>query len=179
MLKLFKGVVVQWLRQRIGEDGLTRVVKVKTKDGEYKRPITKICALPEKHATFSIENDEKERVKANIIGVVTKKRKSIGILPIITAFLTLCVTMSNQPPINKQYTITKFDTSPGIYFEKTHNVYMTHSDWNVLSYLNLQTLHDEFDSLTKNFNTAKEFCFRRVAHSSGCRNIVLHLKKET
>lgn len=41
----------RWLLGRIvgvtpGNDGLVRVVKIRTKNGELDRPITKICLLP-------------------------------------------------------------------------------------------------------------------------------------
>lgn len=54
---------------------------------------------------------------------------------------------------------------------------MTHSNWNVLSHLNLQTLSDEFNSLRANLTTAKEFCYRRAITDGGCKNIISHLMK--
>lgn len=170
----------QWSTGRIvatfpGEDGLTRVVRVKTKDGEYKRPITKICALPEKYENIPMYDDKEEHIKSNF-GRVASRKNSFGILPVITALLVMCANITSQSPITKPYSISKFDTSPGIYFEKTHDVYMTHSNWNMLAYLDLRTLHDKFRSLETNLAAAKEFCFRRASHSGGCRNIISHLK---
>lgn len=54
---------------------------------------------------------------------------------------------------------------------------MTHSNWNVLSYLDLQILHDEFEFISSNLTTAKEFCYRRAMLDGGCRNIITYLFK--
>lgn len=54
---------------------------------------------------------------------------------------------------------------------------MTHSNWNVLSYLNLQILHDEFDFISSNLSTAREFCYSRGMVEGGCRNIITYLGK--
>lgn len=187
----------QWASGRItsvfpGEDGLVRVVSVKTKTGEYKRPVTKICALPEKDTSRSGRynlinrennsssgvNSQPDQIKANLGRVVYTKRKSLGVLPIIAALLSLFVTCSHQSPVmHKPYEITQFSSSPGLYFEKTHDVYMTHSNWNVLSYLNLEILNQEFVAIKSNLTTAREFCYRRALQNGGCRNLISHLTK--
>lgn len=50
---------------------------------------------------------------------------------------------------------------------------MTRSNWNVLAYLNLETLHWEFNSLEFNLNVAKGYCKQR-----SCLNIYANLKKK-
>lgn len=132
----------QWLTGRVtethpGADGLTRVVTLKTKDSKMKRPVTKLCPLPINNCNEIIdpqptevsvetpnENDEGVRVKANIARVTARRNKSLGILPIITAILAICTTFSHQTSSkNDAFEITTFNASPGIYFEKTHDVY--------------------------------------------------------
>lgn len=191
----------QWLTGRItatfpGDDGFIRVVNVRTKNGEFKRPIAKICALPEKITDFSNfpniqkqlsqkettqeETDKRSEIRANLTRTKARifKHKPVNILPIITALLAICTTISHQAPLNnKPYEITQFNSAPGLYFEKTHDVYMTHSSWNVLSYLNLDNLKNEFETFRMNLTTAKEFCWRKALPNGGCKHIVSHLSR--
>lgn len=170
----------QWQTGRViethpGTDGLTRVVSLKTNGGILKRPIAKLCAFPN-------ESNETEipeiTVKANIAKIrsVTPKR-SIGTLPLITAILTLFTTVTNQTPLSPEpFVVSRFKSAPGFYFEKKSDVFMTHTDWNVIVHLNLNKLQDEYNAINENWVSAKEFCYRKALPNSGCRNVVSRLK---
>ncbi|XP_031636180.1 uncharacterized protein LOC116349066 [Contarinia nasturtii] len=148
----------QWRAGRVieihpGADGHVRVVSLKTQDGQMKRPVAKLCAFPH-------NNDEaSNEVSANISRFVSPKKSSFGVLPIITAILSLCVTFSHQAVVpDKPYEITRFDTSPGFYFDKTHDVYISNTNWK------------------SNFSTAKQICFRKASLNSGCRGVVVNIQ---
>lgn len=164
----------QWRTGRIlekhpGDDGHVRVVTLKTSDGQLKRPIAKLCAFPKDTADVATVE-----VKSNIIQA--KKLKPISFLPILTAFMALCVTNCHTSPLaRKPYEIIHFDTPPGFYFEKTHEVFMTHSDWSVLSHLNLQKLQHDFDTMRANLTAVTNSCFTNGLKSSGCRSVIAHL----
>ncbi|XP_031635226.1 uncharacterized protein LOC116348388, partial [Contarinia nasturtii] len=90
----------QWKTGRVtdvhpGEDGLVRVVTLKTKDGQLKRPIAKLCSLP--YNNSDLPEEKKKVLRSNCIRIIPKKR-SFGVLPILTTILALCATMTHQAP---------------------------------------------------------------------------------
>lgn len=161
----------QWQMARVldtypGQDELTRVVNLRTANNEMKRPITKICPLP-------IESNTE--IKTNITRVVLKG-PTFNLPLVITALLSIC-TLSHQAPIkNEPFEVTKFTSPSGLYFEKTHDIFMSHSTWNVISHLNLNKFNDEFKFIKTEFTTAKEACYRRAPRESGCRQLVDYMK---
>ena len=169
----------QWKTGRVinthpGADGLTRVVSLKTSGGVMKRPIAKLCAFPKQETET---DDNTPIIKANLARVSARKRNSIGFLPIITAILALCTTCSYQNPIPfESHEVTHFNSSPGFYFEKTHDVFMTHSDWNVVSHLNLRKFRSEYNTIRDNLTMARDICFKSIPTANGCRSLVSHLQ---
>lgn len=170
----------QWQTGRViqinpGADGLTRAVSLKTNGGVLKRPFAKLCTFPNESEELEIPEIS---VKANIAHIrsVTTKR-NIGILPIKTAVLALLTTIINQTALAPEpFIVTRFKSAPGFYFQKTSNVFMTHTDWNVIVHLNLNKIQEEFDAINENLLSAKEFCYRKALPNSGCRNVVSRLK---
>lgn len=84
----------QWSTGRIvavhpGEDNLTRVVSVRAKNAELKRPITKICALPNQQGH--------ENVSLNLHASKLKRKSNVNrkpVLPIIAAILAIFCTLN-------------------------------------------------------------------------------------
>lgn len=164
----------QWQMARVkrtyqGGDDLTRVVLLKTANNEIKRPITKICPLP-------INKNDIE-VNANLAKIARSRSKSVNVLPIVIAFLTWCVSSTHQSAIlKKPYDISKFETAPGLYFEKMNDVFMSHSRWNVLFTFNVQVLGDELKLIKANRSSAQGACYRKARVEGGCRQLIDHLK---
>lgn len=111
-----------------GDDNLTRVVSIKTGNSITKRPVTKVCAFPKDESVSTIRSN---------IGKVHGKPKRSNVLPIITAILALCVTLSHQAPVNveKPFAITKFQKPPGFYFDLRANAYVLSSEWNLIAFI--------------------------------------------
>lgn len=117
----------QWLLGRVtdtypGDDGLVRVATVQTQGGIRKRPITKLCALTKNQNDFTDAISEDEKVTVNIAKIShVNKRKSVSVLPLITAILAVFVTASHGLPIaSKPFEISHFQSSPGLFFGKAH-----------------------------------------------------------
>lgn len=130
--------LTQYKRARVmdvhaGEDGLTRVVTLKIENKILKRPIVKICSLPIAHPD--------KQVSSNVTRIVQRKSKAVDVLPLITALLAVCVMFTPQAKASSPFEISKFDSTPGLYFEKMSDMYIVGANWNVLAYLNLDTLH--------------------------------------
>lgn len=168
----------QWPVGRIvevhpGDDDLTRVVTVRTSEGEYKRPITKICRFPSDSIVHS---------NTASISKPLNKRRSIQVLPIIMAFLTVCVQHSSQHSIDQNsvqpFTITTFQTPPGLYFEKYSDVVISGAEWNILAYLNLYGMANEYVGMEHNLNRLFNMCNANLTGENGCKVITSHLAKD-
>lgn len=164
----------QWKRARVidvhpGTDALTRVVTLKTENNILKRPIVKICPLP-------IDSPDVE-VNSNVVRVTKRNAPRMGVLPLITALLALCVTVTHQSNVNEPFEVTKFDSSPGLYFEKMSDIYTVGANWNVLAYLHVEALGREFASIENDLSTAKSICFDKLTERTGCRSIVALLEQ--
>lgn len=163
----------QWPVGRIidthpGDDELTRVVTVKTSDGQYKRPITKICRFPGDNI-----------VNTNFAAI--NKHKKTPILPIIVAFLSFCVSLSHQysgeqnSQITSPITTTQFHGPPGLYFERYSDVLVSGAEWNILAYLDLRGMADEYFGMENNLNKMRNMCTKSLTEEHGCNIITSHL----
>lgn len=91
-----------------GDDQLTRVVSVKIGVSVIRRPITKICIYPKDE---SISNERSTRkITANLAKASSKRQKRSNVIPIITAILSLCITVTHSFPVETKtpFTITQF-----------------------------------------------------------------------
>lgn len=196
----------QWKLGRVidlhpGDDGLIRVVTLKCQNGILKRPIVKLCPLPmngnditNNDCTYETEsqtgehalNDDvevTESVQSDVnaicarIRMKTCKQKRMGVLPILTALLAFAITLTHQLPMGEPVEVERFNSSPGLYFEKSYDLYVTGANWNILAFLSLDTLQAEFEAISTNLSSARTFCYTKLDGRVGCRNIVSHLEQ--
>lgn len=171
----------QWPMARIvnvhkGDDDLTRVVTVKMRDKIFKRPITKLAPLP-------IENDDKtqRQIQAHLGKIHSSRPKfKFNVLPVIVAMLSVFVTTMHALPMQSAlipFTITRFDTPPGLYFEQQSSAFMVGASWNVIAFINIRGLHDECVSIRSHVSRLRDHCFE-VFYSgrNRCNNVVTHLE---
>lgn len=140
-----------------GDDDRVRVVTVKMKNSYFQRPITKIAPLP-------IESDTK--VHSHCAKIQLKKSGS-NTIPIILAMLALFNFNSHAFPVNNNinstaFGITRFQTPPGLYFEKSNSAFIVNAKWKILTFLDLKTFHDEYEMLVQNVVSLKEACKRNL-----------------
>lgn len=156
-----------------GDDRLTRVVSLKVGDLTVKRPIAKICPYP--------KDDNGKSILANhsIVQQRTSHKKRSFVLPIITALLTLFTTSTYSMPqhVENSVNIAHFDASPGLYFERNSDAFVSGATWNVISYFKLGILIDEYMAIENNFNTVNNICNSKFTETGTCQSIVSHFAK--
>lgn len=156
-----------------GDDELTRVVKLKTKDNILKRPITKIAPLP-------YDSEEIQKSHVNIAHVHKPKQKN-HILPIITAMLAVCVTLSHTTRINTEmspFNVTKFDTDPGLFFELQSDLHMSYTNWNIIAFFDLNTFTDQLFAMKNNLNKIRSTCYTKLLEDNACKTMTVLLDNE-
>lgn len=102
-----------------GDDDLPRVVTLKLKNGTVQRPITKIAPLP-------IETEANESVHSHLAHSHSSKPKTFSV---ILAMVALFAFKTHSFPVNNTvnidaFNVTRFQTPPGLYFEKTKSAYL-------------------------------------------------------
>ncbi|KAL7726462.1 hypothetical protein ACLKA6_001084 [Drosophila palustris] len=130
--------VMSWPMGRIvktypGQDNHVRVVDVKTASGIFKRPITRLAPLfPEEMAKKRPIN-EAEDTDTTDAPIAQRKRLTS---PTISSSILILLLM--LPLVLEQsVSVTKFDTKPGLYYEKIGQTMRAISDWTMVIYYDL------------------------------------------
>lgn len=169
----------QWPMARIievhkGDDDLIRVVTVKMKNNVFKRPITKLAPLP-----IQYDEEKQTEIRAHMTRVSNAMPVvRVNVLPIIISLLAIFATGVNAFPVqamSNPITISRFDTPPGLYFEEKYNAYTVGASWNVISFIDLRGLRNEFMSIKLHVSRLRDHCSVAL-YASHCDNIVSHLE---
>lgn len=188
--------VLQWPLGRIlntikGDDGFVRVCEVKTQKGIFKRPIHRLAPLfPENNSnnsdppsTNANENQtepaqEIQRSAMSLpISIPLNRLQNRDFLesnsspkkrPRLQSTLLLSILMFMLLPLVLCGSVqhTKFDNKPGLYFEKTGNIRLATSDWNMVVFFDLQPLHNELNLLLDGILSLQKLCDHATSDSS-------------
>lgn len=158
------------LKLHKGDDGLTRVVTVKTENNVLKRPIAKICLLP------NTMNENKTEVVAE-----NQKRGTNNILPIVTALFAMVFANSLLAETGAiiPYNITYMKDSMGLYFEEKTMALVKQSNWNIYCYFNYTKIQCELDCIKHRISEVENLCNGTHLEYQSCMNIKEHLDKHT
>lgn len=153
-----------------GDDGLTRVVTLRTENNVLKRPITKICLLP----------NEMNEKNTNIV-MEKQKRGSNNILPIITALfaMTFAGSLITGTRAINPYNITYVRDSVGLYFEEKTTALVTQSNWNIYCYFNYTGFNCELDCIKRRISEIENLCNSTYLEYQSCMEIKERLEKQT
>lgn len=153
-----------------GKDGLVRVVTMRSRDKEVKRPINKVILLPiEKDIKEQLNNIEgrnntqqKEtdgrkkkanvRQKGQVVSNVAKN-SIYCLLLLLSAFTKTTATQNVQP-----YKITPLTNSAGVYFEELGEVNLVNNHWKIVSYFDLTNYRREFTTMKKSIDKLSGCC---------------------
>lgn len=181
----------RWATGRIiekhpGQDGLTRVVEIKMNNKVYKRPLSKICLLPN-NEEGCVENEATQEITSNVVTVKRTKLKSTFIkyrktkfikknkkgfvkrekgnsnYAVITALAYLAyltaISSGIQPAATTEgIEITPFEYHPGIYFENRGTAYLSNTKWNILAYYDLNHYFKELHEIRSAIKQMREIC---------------------
>lgn len=156
----------KWILGRViqthpGSDGLVRVVSLKTKNGTFKRPVTKLSLLPietddEKQSTNrpQKQNDDDH----SDVNKTTKKpgRKQCNLVLLATLFALSLITPVNSIP-SPSYNLTKFNQGKMLYFDKIADVEIIQDEWKMVVYYNMTSYWESFTNVGNYINYLKGF----------------------
>lgn len=155
---------LKWALGRIinihpGSDGHSRVVTLKTGDNTIKRPITKISKLP-----ISYDEEEKKVIQSNMATRRASSGFKTNVMSIIWAMFTLFTVKSAALPVqNDPISLAPFIHKPGIYFEEQAFVYISNTNWNVITYYDLRNFFAELESVENGIQQFNVLCDTRFS----------------
>lgn len=132
-----------------GKDGHVRVVTLKTKNGEIKRPILKLSVLPVKENEQAfVDINEMQRATSNEKDAPNSRdskqklyrtsRRSNRLVNFIMTFLLFFFILS---PVQSKsmYNVTYFNGNQSIYFDRICNIHLIQDEWKLVVYYNMTT----------------------------------------
>lgn len=156
------------------KDDYVRVVTLKTKSGEIKRPITKISKLPVQASETSKQEDEFQQKQENTSAARKTSKKSILSNFIILLCMLFC-TMTT--PVHCKYQLTNLNISQGFYFDQISNIRLERDKWNLVIYYDMDPYWQSTDLLSKYIKHLDGICnnqsYKKIAQ---CDVILLQLQ---
>lgn len=125
-----------------GDDGITKVVTVKTKNNIMKRPIVKLSKLP--CEALESENESSQTTQSNKNQIMRRKNKFMTIALGIMRF----VSGTHQQTVKFE----PFSHKPGIYFKQREQTFLSHAEWNIVTFYNLNPYKNEMTSINDALN---------------------------
>ncbi|XP_073964611.1 uncharacterized protein [Choristoneura fumiferana] len=139
----------KWLMGRIvelhpGQDGLVRVVTLKTKSGYLRRPVTKISILTEgKQQDEANQSENKQQEKSSA-------RNRYSLTSMFTAILFFMTLISSS---NGMISTTEFRENQGLYFDKVSNMQLIRSEWKLVVFYELKPYWQGIEALQQYIST--------------------------
>ncbi|CAK1583812.1 unnamed protein product [Parnassius mnemosyne] len=123
-----------------GSDGHVRVVTLKTKNGNLKRPVSKLSLLPIE--TSSQQNEQKDRSN-NFTQKITHKQENKlqgtrSKFSSIVMSLMFFICLFTPAFSTSSYNITTFNNNQSIYFDPIGKMQIIQDKWTLIVYYNLE-----------------------------------------
>lgn len=169
--------IMKWPLGRVvntypGDDGIIRVVEVKTASGLFKRPIHRLAPLPIDH---NVEEDNETQTDPSENTNTEPKSKRIR-LSENNLMLTLLTTLLVLPMIlGAGISNERFGSKLGIHFEKIATTYIATSQWHLVVYYDLSTYWTDTAMLANGTRQLEQLC-KRIEPTLSCLNTIKHLQ---
>ncbi|KAH9630178.1 hypothetical protein HF086_000738 [Spodoptera exigua] len=134
----------RWLLGRViethrGCDGLTRVVTLKTKNGNIKRPVIKVSVLVSESKTTHLPAHSDKRTDKQDFESKKPRSNRPGLrshlITTITALFFFITTAFSQDQSILPHTLTKINTA--LYFDKISNMQFIRDEWKLIVYYDM------------------------------------------
>lgn len=118
-----------------GNDGLVRVVTLRTKNGELKRPVVKLSLLPVRQNTESLADNAEQQTKHS---TPTKTKRST----FSSIFMALVYLMTLLTNCTATYNITKLTTGSPFFFDQLAKMHLIRDEWKIIIYYHMEPYWD-------------------------------------
>lgn len=166
--------VMKWPLGRImqihtGDDGIVRVVEVKTAHGLFKRPIHRLALLPIDKDQEETVQDNNDIPEARDEPKAKKKRMILNTPSLTTALFVIMLIM----PLAwaSEVVNTKFTSDVGIHFEGIGQVKTSRTNWQLVVYYELDPYWRELQAFSNGTLALRQLC-QEMKQSISCRNLI-------
>ncbi|CAG5003702.1 unnamed protein product [Parnassius apollo] len=160
----------KWILGRVlethpGADGRVRVVTLKTKTSNMKRPITKLSRLPLDPSSYTTASSDVDTTKP-AINTQRKRRNNNGKKHFNNLFCTLLLifSMCVGPTTQQMINITRLSSSRVVYFDKVSDVQIIQDKWKMVVYYNMTTYWRSLDNIQNYVNHLNTLCKKEAAY---------------
>ena len=194
---------MQWSMGRVlrtcpGNDGLIRVVELKTRTGIVKRAIHSIAPLPvqtdDSSESTPVDTSQLSKDKINPDSSPTEhelRNSKRSACPDYSASkrsrrttpLALLMVLALVMPARGQQTATQpavshepFTNQPGLYLESMGLTRLTSTDWNIVVFYNMTSYWTEFRNIENGIQALTQLCEKMPRNLINCRNTVTQIQ---
>lgn len=167
-----------------GSDGAIRVVTLRTANGEFKRPIAKLCVLPVETDTVettttpeSLASNAKEidTPTGRITRSKSKKNVTFANLGVI---LVLGVLICGVLGDTTNQTLDSVINHHGMLLQDVGKTYIQGGQWTLISYINLTTYFNDMEILTNQVMEFETLCQKAKYMTDGCETSVMLARRQ-
>ncbi|CAG9090548.1 unnamed protein product [Plutella xylostella] len=155
-----------------GQDGLVRVVSIKTKNGILKRPIVKLSILPVHEQKTSSAEEQKQESPKPSRNQSSKPKRSINLVAVLTSIMFFLSIMS---PGQCAYSYQSLLPNKTLYFEKITNIQLIRDEWRLIVYYNMEPYYHGMSAVAKYLSYLNSTC-EQIKTLSECEEVVLQLR---
>uniref|UniRef100_A0A2A4K9T0 Integrase catalytic domain-containing protein n=1 Tax=Heliothis virescens TaxID=7102 RepID=A0A2A4K9T0_HELVI len=168
-----------------GTDGKVRVVTLKTKKGQLKRPIVKLSPLPIRHNLQYMEETENEINKQEPPepnkqkkqrSHSTNKHSLLSLL--LLCMMTIFGITQAAPSTTNNYKVTSILNNQPIYFDEAGKLQLIHDEWSLLIFYNLTSYWQATSKIKFYIDKVDILCQQIVHEYTPCKTVVDHLRYE-
>lgn len=162
----------KWLLGRVththpGADGLVRVVTVKTRNSELKRPITKLSRLPLEQSTDTDNSTHSDDI--NTLCTEPRQRRAVrntksfyAGLPMLLLLIASCVVPTKQELLN----VTKLNPARLIYFDKVADMHIVQEEWKMIVFYNMSSYWQSQLDIERYISHLSDLCQKETTYSA-------------
>lgn len=169
-----------------GTDGNVRVVTLKTKKGQQKRPIVKLSPLPLRHNLQTTEVTEdginKQQQQSEPEKQKRQRGRRINKTSLFSLVLMCMMTMMGitqaTPVTSSNYKVTSILNNQPIYFDEAGKLQLIHDEWTLLIYYNLTSYWQATSKIKFYLDQVDTLCQRIVHEYPPCEAVIDHLRYE-
>ena len=174
----------KWMMGRVlethpGQDGLVRVVTLKTKSGIVKRPVVKLSILPISPVSSNVTEDRKldQEINSNLMEPDEQKTSRKMKANFVSIVMALVFFMSLITSSHAAFNISALPNNNSLYFETVGNMQVIRDKWNLIVYYDMSPYWEANTAATKFLDYLQRLC-ASLNNTTQCNMITLQLNHD-
>lgn len=118
------------------------------------------------------DDEAKNNIRSHVITRTKQSKPNFNVIPIITAMLAFFVSTVNAIPNEiVPFRVNKFESTPGLFFEKTASVRFSYTNCNSIVFVNLNSFFNDAKQMDRNLENLEKLWKNKLANGDSCTSI--------